>query len=122
MAVARARLVSKQPMRDSAASIGASPARIAQASVVLDYAEELSSAVLAGATSLDDADAEARRRKESANSAESRRLTFETASQLTSRISQQTGSRWNGIAPPGAVTVNPAGRSARQSRANEQYI
>ena len=57
-------------MREAAVAAGTSPARLAQASTVLQYAPDLADAVLAGATPLDTAYAEARRRKDAASSVE----------------------------------------------------
>ena len=63
MAVAKARLVSKQTMREAATTVGTSPGRVAQASVILQHAPELAEEVMAGVTRFDDAYTEAKARK-----------------------------------------------------------
>ena len=63
MAVAKARLVSKQTMRAAAETGGVSAARVSQANAVIEYAPELVDSVLTGATPLDDAYVLARRRR-----------------------------------------------------------
>lgn len=60
MAVARARLLSKQSVRAAGAVAGVSPARVSQANAVIEYASELVDSVLAGDASLNDAYAIAR--------------------------------------------------------------
>jgi hypothetical protein len=71
MAVARARQLStKFTSRSAAQSIGVSHQRIHQASAVLDYAPDLSDAVLSGAKPLNEAYEEAKRRKEASQSRE----------------------------------------------------
>jgi ParB-like nuclease family protein len=72
MAVARACLFSKQTMRSLADAARLSAARIAQAKTVVEFAPDLADAVLAGVTPLNDAYAEARRRKEAAESEEAK--------------------------------------------------
>lgn len=79
MAVARARLVSKQTVREVAQTAGVNAGRVGQATTVLDYAPDLADAVMSGATSLDDAYTEARRRKEAANSTAARMARLQTA-------------------------------------------
>jgi ParB-like chromosome segregation protein Spo0J len=71
MAVAKARLLSKQTMRAAAQVSNVSPARVSQASLVLEYANDLSEAVLSGNTSLNDAYKIAQERKEASDSNES---------------------------------------------------
>lgn len=69
MVVAQARLISKQQtQREAAASAGVNAGRVGQAEAVLTHAPDLADAVQAGATSLDEAYAEARKRKEAARS------------------------------------------------------
>jgi ParB/Sulfiredoxin domain len=63
MAVARARLVSRQTIRAAAAATGADRTRIGFASVVIEHAPELADDVLAGRVHLDPAYEEALKRK-----------------------------------------------------------
>lgn len=72
MAVAKARLFSNRSMRETAEIAGVSKARVVQASTVCDFAPDLADAVLAGVTPLNDAYAEARRRKEAAETDEAK--------------------------------------------------
>ena len=72
MAVAKARLFSNRSTREAAEVAGVSKARVVQAAIVIDYAPDLADSVLAGATPLNDAYAEARRRKDAAESEEAK--------------------------------------------------
>jgi ParB-like chromosome segregation protein Spo0J len=70
MVAARSCKVSLQPTRKVANGLGMSAQRITQANVVLDHAPDMVDAVIAGATSLDEAYRVARERKTAADSVE----------------------------------------------------
>ena len=60
MVTARARLFSKHSMRSAGDASGVSPARIAQANVVLEYRPDLADDVIAGTLPLNNAYAQAK--------------------------------------------------------------
>jgi ParB-like chromosome segregation protein Spo0J len=71
MIAAKACLETKQTVRDLAARTGMNVGRIGQASTVIQHAPEMVDAVISGATSLDEAYAEARARKQAQADSES---------------------------------------------------
>jgi hypothetical protein len=72
MAVARGCLETKRPIRQAASDARVNIGRVSQANTVLKFAPDQTEGVMAGSTGLDEAYEEARRRKEAAESDETR--------------------------------------------------